>query len=246
MKFMLENVYLEILNGPQKGLKIPLKKGLVLGRTQGDILLADPKISGLHAQVQVHAKGVYILQDRQSQHKIFFEGKKVEKLALVPGLQFRLGHTEFQVGQDLTPMDLQSHLATPVELAPWQMNLKEALQQVQDQEAQPLSLSPSFTILKPTLSLTVIQGLDLGQQWAIGFAPRRVGSESYDIELHEPSCPPIAFEIIQQSEPSQTCVRTAYPALVRFNQAARYELQVHDGLVIEIGKTLLKLEVLND
>jgi hypothetical protein len=54
---------LEVLNGPSKGDKFILKKQNIIGRESGDLTLADPTVSGEHAQITFKNKK-YILNNK--------------------------------------------------------------------------------------------------------------------------------------------------------------------------------------
>jgi pSer/pThr/pTyr-binding forkhead associated (FHA) protein len=95
--FSNESLFLEITNEPFLGQRVRIQEGLQIGRSRGEFQVKDPKISSLHAQVIKHNRGIFVLVDRQSSNKIIFNGEKVEKVALLKGIQFTLGNTKFQV-----------------------------------------------------------------------------------------------------------------------------------------------------
>ena len=52
---------LTILDGSEKGLKVRLfKKKNTIGRDKGDIVLADTKVSGVHASIEVKDSDFYV------------------------------------------------------------------------------------------------------------------------------------------------------------------------------------------
>lgn len=68
---------LEILSGPRKGTKVPLRQGLKIGRKVGDLLIDDAKISGKHAHIEKNAKGEWTIVDDGSSNGIRIEGRRV-------------------------------------------------------------------------------------------------------------------------------------------------------------------------
>lgn len=87
----------KVLTGPLKGAEIPLKSGLKFGRTKGDVVLEDSKVSSLHAYVREEAKQVFTLHDNGSKNGIRLGADRVEKLKLEIGVRFHIGISEFEV-----------------------------------------------------------------------------------------------------------------------------------------------------
>ena len=56
---------LEIQSGSEQGRQLWLEAGQTLGRRGADVLIADPKISGIHAEV-LNENHRFYLKDRQS------------------------------------------------------------------------------------------------------------------------------------------------------------------------------------
>jgi pSer/pThr/pTyr-binding forkhead associated (FHA) protein len=95
--------YLEIVTGIQSGAKISVYEGLTIGRKQGDLLLEDdPKVSGIHAKIVLDNKNQFILVDQDSANGMVISGRKVKKIAMLPGVTFRIGSTHFRVVQEDT------------------------------------------------------------------------------------------------------------------------------------------------
>lgn len=88
---------MKALSGPLKGAEIPLSSGLKFGRTKGDVVLDDSKVSSLHAYVREEAKQIFTLHDNGSKNGIRFGAERVEKLKLELGVRFHIGISEFEV-----------------------------------------------------------------------------------------------------------------------------------------------------
>lgn len=89
--------YLIVLEGPRKGEKIELKGGERIGRERGDIVLADAKVSSLHATIKKGLMGPLMLVDQKSKNGVISDGSRVDKLKLVDGVEFRIGSSLFRV-----------------------------------------------------------------------------------------------------------------------------------------------------
>lgn len=92
-------IFLEITAGPDEGLKFKAQEGLMIGRVKGQVLLNDPKVSSLHAAVELDNKGQMILVDQGSSNRLLINGRKVKRIALLPGVIFELGRTQIKVIQ---------------------------------------------------------------------------------------------------------------------------------------------------
>jgi pSer/pThr/pTyr-binding forkhead associated (FHA) protein len=79
--------------GPFKGESFPIAKPRVMiGRTEGDIVIGDPKVSRNHCVVEVH--GSYaLLVDLDSANGTFIDGKKTATAELRHLTEFRIGGT---------------------------------------------------------------------------------------------------------------------------------------------------------
>jgi len=72
------------------------KDSIVLGRsTKADIYVGDVKMSRNHCRIEMSSNGVPVLYDLGSMGGTVVNGKKVIKVALVPGDQIQLGTTTF-------------------------------------------------------------------------------------------------------------------------------------------------------
>lgn len=230
-------LYLEILNGPQKETHIAICEGLTIGRNQGDLLIEDPRISGLHASIYFHKKHqVFVLRDKNSHHKIKFKDQKVDRLALVPGIEFQLGDTLLRV---ITSTQLE----TLKPLKDWQKRTLAFIDQTLNQITE-TALIEHFVALEQPISLEVVEGVDIGNSWVLGFLPRKCGRSSFDIEINEPTSPFIAFEINPIQSGKKIQLTTKYPAIVRFNNQAQYQFDLESDCLVTVGQSKIKVSLL--
>lgn len=96
---------LKIVSGPLKGKSYSLRAGLQIGRTKGDILLDDGKVSSLHAYV-TEVGNDYVLNDNGSKNGIRQNGDRVPTIVLKAGTTFQIGKIDFAVTSDSVAVDL--------------------------------------------------------------------------------------------------------------------------------------------
>ena len=86
-----------------EGFLIPLGRGgtaisigqvCIIGRNEGDVVLADPFVSARHARIDRRGGG-FILRDLQSRNGTFVNGTRVAEVALTLGDKLKFGETVF-------------------------------------------------------------------------------------------------------------------------------------------------------
>jgi len=217
-----------------QGQKFRLREGLRVGRTTGEILLDDPKVSSLHAQVESDGRGGYVLVDRGSANGLRINSQRVKRVAMLLGVRFQVGKTTLKViesfsqEEDLPP--LQEARRT------WQEVL---IQEVPNLATRNLDQEMRVEAFRPALQLDFVRGVQFEQSILLGYGPRRFGSDVLDIELMEALCPPVAFELRPQQ--GETIFYTQYPKLVLLNGAPVAESSLKEGDRIQIGQTLIQV-----
>jgi hypothetical protein len=103
---------LEILDGESAGSVVPLGKDPVqIGRRpENDLVLADEKVSGKHAQV-VFEDGRYVLRDLESTNGTLLDGRAVEEVVLTGQDLFQIGRIRisFHLEGEEAGADLRLH-----------------------------------------------------------------------------------------------------------------------------------------
>ncbi|HEY8271807.1 MAG TPA: FHA domain-containing protein [Pseudobdellovibrionaceae bacterium] len=224
-------LFIEVLAGPQQGSRYKIEPGHKIGRRRGKIPIDDEKISGEHAQFELNEQGHFVLVDLESSNGILTENRRVKRLAMMPGVVFRLGRTDFRV-IDITPPEAQDF----ARVQSWRENLMEKFpvdwvqNRLQEGMGQPLS---------PSLKLKFIQGLQADESLLLGYGPRRAGANSLDIDLRDPEAPDLAFEIIPGNGLAQI-KNLCQNKLSLNNKLVETEI-LQDGDLIRIGGTLIKV-----
>lgn len=224
-------LFIEVLEGPGQGSRFKVQHGHTIGRSRGNIVIDDDKISGQHAQFEIDNKGQFVLNDLDSANGILSGNRRVKKVAMMPGVVFRLGRTSFRVVTVEAPKAKEF-----ARVRTWKENLAEKLPLDWVQNQMPEDAGRSFS---PTLKLKFVQGIQTDESLLLGYGPRRAGANSLDIDLRDPEAPDLAFEII----PGEGLARLknhCQNKLSLNNQPVETEV-LQDGDLIRIGSTLIKV-----
>lgn len=224
-------VYLESLDGPTQGSLFLLENGSVLGRSRGDIILKDSKISSSHAKVSVDAMGRYTMIDLDSANGLTVGEQRVKKVSLLQGLVFKIGRLSFRVHegaiQDIERLNI---------IKPWRSRLSELLNKVElkDQE-----IKGSGRPFIPAIKLEFIQGIQYAQSVTFYYGPRLAGKHALDLELLDPEAPERAFEIIPQGRSAK--IKVYNPEKVLINNYSLADHVLSEGDLIGLGSSLIQV-----
>ncbi len=229
-------LFVEILDGSSQGKRFQLVHGVRLGRTTGEILVPDAKVSGLHAQVEKDEKGQLFLIDKGSANGLRINDQKVGRVLLLPGVKFRVGKTHFSVLE----LNIKQSVPQAVpKIEGWERVLKIQIPEVVLRNQTSETKVQAFS---PPLELTFIQGIQAEQKLLLGYGPRRAGSDVLDIELQESTAPDVAFELLPHS--AGVLFRTQHPSLVLLNEEAVSSDILKAGDRIRIGSSLIEVNFL--
>ncbi len=224
------SLLLRVTSGPQKETTIELKEGLIIGRSEGELRLADSKISGRHAQVHRDEAGLYYLQDLGSRNGIRYRNEKVTKLQLSPGRRFRIGRTEFIVEDTQKKTEKPTAAKTPSPQSLHQM-LAELASRVTD---RPRPIVPFPKLVR----MNIRTGLQRGTEWWLGYGPRQAGSATPELTITEPGAPEICFTI--RTVNSDIIIDTSETEFVRINDQTVSEKRLASGDQVRIANTLIE------
>ena len=211
---------IQALKGPIKGKTFDLKNGLTFGRRTGDVILKDPSVSSLHAEIQVDKDGKIILRDKNSKNKIFVGEEQVEKLVLEKNTSFKIGDSEF----------ILRFIKSPDEL--WFQFIKNQSAKVQD---APMALKVFFKPVK----ILFYAGIQKGREYRLDYGPRFFGRRSVDCPLFDKKSPEKAFALIPGED--YILFKTSYPNQVRINDKKLEQSHLKNGDEIFIGDTVLRV-----
>lgn len=224
-------LFLEVLDGPHQGSRFKIEDGHKIGRNRGEIVINDEKISGEHARFEVDNKGQFVLIDLESSNGILLSNRRVKRVSMLPGVNFRLGRTNFRVMSVETPQAKEF-----ARVHSWRDNLVEKLPSDWIQNKMVDGRGLPFS---PTLKLRFVQGIQADETLHLGYGPRVAGANSLDIDLRDPEAPDLAFEIIP-GEGLAKIKNLCKNKLSLNNQPIETET-LQDGDLIRIGGTLIKV-----
>ena len=229
---------LRIVDSPAQkaiGAIYALRRGLVIGRQADvDIAIADPHMSGQHAQVE-EREGSLWLVDMDSHNGIFLKDntdkvqshQKQTQISLKLGQVFYLGRTLLQVQDDSGERD-------PHRLRVGS-GLEKLLQKVQDDQ------KTRKTFVYP-LELRILKGPQINKRWILGYGPREIGCQSADVPIREKAG---AFLLIPHKN-TGVKFETETPTQVLLNGHHVYSQEIQNGDVVEIGGTQIQILFLKE
>lgn len=217
---------LEVLDGPEKGKKISLKKGLILGSDSPDFRFQDAQMFGQHAVLSFDQKNSWNIECL-SGSKLRLGSAEQQRATLLPGLIFHLGQTGFKVIHKELP-----HGVT------W----KEALREWISSNIFNNQRSSLFIFSKP-LRLKFVQGPQYGEYFTLSYGPRELGYNSLDIALKDPGSPLLAVRFLQLGDTifvENFCANLALINGQHFDQHV-----IHDGDLLTVGTSVIELSFLS-
>jgi len=149
---------LVIIEGPEKGKVIPLKPGnTILGRTQGDFIISDPRMSRSHVALQFDVKNQKVeFTDLNSLNGTVRNLNPEESGVLIDGDKLQLGNTILDV--QLNPEPTHTHAASLASLSLAKSDLKplsdseaSAISEPHVKEPTPSQPEPRFKTEPPSL-----------------------------------------------------------------------------------------------
>lgn len=191
-------IVIEITAAPDESLigkKFPVRPGLSIGRKRGEILLKDTKVSSLHASVEIEPSGDYVLRDQNSSNGTWVNNRKVDKVVLSIGTTFQIGNYSFQV-LEFTEEELER---LGIELMDWRTGIIESFKNLnysKPDERIPLHVIPFYRPIR----FTYTHGPFLEQAFTLGYGPRLVGCNNFDVEILDPQLPETIFELIPENK----------------------------------------------
>ena len=226
---------LEITEGPSAGKIFPIKAGYRLGRSRGEIIVkTDPRISSLHAIVEVDNRGALYLLDKESANGLLINEVRVKKVRLMLGVKFVAGRTSFKVVEFKGAVE--EDFPPPTDERTWPDIFKEDFPKLQ---INPSSASVNIVPFAPLIRMLFVEGPQIDQEYLVGFGPRHFGSDTLDFEIFDPVCPPVGFTLIPTENGPQ--FETSYPKLVRYNNGHKDKVIVQQGDRIQLGQTVIEL-----
>ena len=213
---------IQALKGPIKGKTFDVKNGLTFGRRSGDVILKDPSVSSLHAEIQIDKDGKIVIIDKDSKNKIFVGEEQVETLVLEKNTSFKIGDSEF----------ILRFIKSPDEL--WFQFIKNQTSKVQD---APMALK----VFSKPINVLFYAGLQKGREYRLDYGPRFFGRRSVDCPIFDKKSPEKAFALIPGER--HILFKTSYPDQVRINDKKLEQSRLKNGDEIFVGDTVLRVRI---
>lgn len=229
------NIALKVSSGPLEGQTFTLERDMSIGR-QGDIVLEDPRVSGIHAHIAKNSSGHWVISDNESKNGLRVNEIRVKAVTLKPGVIFHIADNAFEVISLDAPKEAEPEKPKKKQKV-WYEILAQFLTQHKDSfkdKARPLSP------LEPALVLEFVKGLQTSSRWVVGYGPRRLGPGCIDLPILEPNAPETCFEIHPTND--GILFKTEHSNIVRINNQAMDSRILRVGDTISIHETMIEVD----
>lgn len=237
---------LEILDGPNKGKRLMLRNGLILGRahdraqsnapgrvskdeivgSHSDFFFDDPEMSKNHAVITIDQKNNWNIECL-APNKMRLGFVEVPRAALILGLVFHLGQSSFKVVERVSAAS-----------GPWRESLKKWLE---NNPAQQTSTEICF-FARP-IRLSFIQGPQYEEVYTISYGPRQLGYNSLDLDLKDSATPPRVVKFFQTD--TQPYIENLCGNAATINGAAFERHIICSGDVLRVASNAIELSFLS-
>jgi pSer/pThr/pTyr-binding forkhead associated (FHA) protein len=93
-----QKIYLDIIEGIQKGSVYEFASGrVVIGRTDGDLIIDDPNISKKHAVIETWSRDTYFIRDLASTNGTYINGQRITTTKIKNGDIITVGNTKLRL-----------------------------------------------------------------------------------------------------------------------------------------------------
>lgn len=228
LQYRVMSLTLQILTGHRYGESLVLESSTSVGRL-ADVSFDDVKMSKIHALFEMDRFAGWVIKDQESKNGVMVNGLPIDSHFLQESDIIEIGSTQLRV----TAVSSMSSVS-------WKPQLNQILIDAYDSvRNNPFSVYPFRNI--PALNF--IQGLQAGEKYVLEYGPRGAGGESEDIQLFEPFCPDLAFELSADHE--GVWFKTKYPSIVLINETETTQKLLKKGDRIRIHKTIIEVDFLN-
>ena len=176
---------LEILDGKNKGKRVMLRNGLILGNFQDDLSFDDSEMFDSHAIISYNLQKLWNIECL-APSKLRLGTQEVVSASLIPGLIFHLGQTGFKVVERV-----------PTIIGHWKEALREWLETF---HARPTS-TEIFFFLRP-IRLIFVRGPQYEEAYTLSYGPRELGYNNLDLDIKDPSSPRRVAKFFQVGDQS--------------------------------------------
>ncbi|MGB9735693.1 MAG: FHA domain-containing protein [bacterium] len=99
-----QRIYLDIIDGAQKGTTYEFVSGkVVIGRTDGDLIIDDPNVSKKHAVIETWSRDTYFIRDLASTNGTYINGQRITTTKIKNGDIITVGNTRLKLRVENLP-----------------------------------------------------------------------------------------------------------------------------------------------
>lgn len=241
--------FLQIVSGPREGTSVRLGDGqsITIGRKRGDLMLADPLVSGRHCRISQRG-GEFVLRDLGSTNGTMVDGRLVREAALGPGSEITVGGCKMIlfVG-DVPPEQEQPRRQTASQLdIAWLLDeelveLRGARGRTRthgDVIGQDLRLPPGVNA-----SVEVMAGLDVGQVYRFTRGNVAIGRRQGEVPLSDVEVSR-RHAVIELFGREMVFLRDLGSTNGTYHNGRRITVsKLRDGDTVGCGKTVMRLRL---
>lgn len=93
-----QRIYLDFIDGVKKGNSYEFASGrVVIGRTDGDLIIDDPNVSKKHAVIETWSRDTYFIRDLASTNGTYINGQRITTTKIKNGDIITIGNTRLKL-----------------------------------------------------------------------------------------------------------------------------------------------------
>jgi len=238
---------LRIIAGTGAGNVVPLPDNapFIIGRKQGDLLLSDSLVSGVHARILLREDGSWQLQDLNSTNGTMVDGRLVREIALKPGMEIDIGHTRMILFQG--PEEQKAEEKAPqaeLDIA-WLLDEDAVELQGGDRTRSPGDVIGQDLRLPPGLNavLEVVAGDDVGKVFRFTRGNITVGRRAGEVPLSDLEVSR-RHSVIEVFGRDMIYLRDLGSTNGTYHNGQRIKVaRLRSGDTVGVGRSVLKLQV---
>jgi len=238
--------FLKVISGPLEGrnISLPTSATLQIGRRTGEVILNDPMVSGLHAEIVPRDQG-WIIRDCGSTNGTLVDGSEIQEYTLHPACEIVIGATKMVlfVGPEIStngPSPSASRdeaawlLDEELVAAPDNKNITLTNADVIDQA---LRYPPGLNA-----TIKVIAGQDSGRSFRLNKGTLTIGRNAGEIAINDLEASR-HHAIIELFGHEMVFVRDLNSTNGTYHNGSRVEMaRLTSGDTIGIGRSVLSIE----
>lgn len=240
--------FLRIVAGAGAGNVVPLPDGVpfVVGRKQGDLILADSLVSGVHARIIPREDGSWQLQDLNSTNGTMVDGRLIRDIALKPGMEIAIGHTRMILFQGPEEPREEEARAAPAELdIAWLLDEDAVEIHGADRTRSPGDVIGQDLRLPPGMNavLEVVAGDDVGKVFRFTRGNVTIGRRAGEVPLTDLEVSR-RHSIIEVFGRDMVFLRDLGSTNGTYHNGRRVKVaRIRAGDTVGVGRSVLKLQV---